>query len=265
MRRIDFDIRVKDEFTYEFISTWVGFDESLRLMNALVGAEEFEGDEMSTARMLVAKCRDILEQKGEAAYTGSLDFAIPSTTNPSHIAYFRVSKVKDDLNTYNVCYAFEDDFIEFGCKYENGILTSMDNAYLGVEWYAYAEGTGENRYAYITSVDTVKMIVDIPEEIEIDGEVLPVKELRSFYCYSYSYSNSSLNKTVLNIPACVEKITLGSYLDVAAINVEAGNPNYNSVDGVLYSKNLEILEKYPSQRTAESYVMLDSVKYIADC
>lgn len=263
MRRLDFKIQKKNEFKYEFVSTWVTYEDSLKFMNALVNAEEFSG--LVYAKTLVEECRDILEARGEGAYTGELDFAVTGSGNK--VAYLRVNKVNNDVNAYNVSYSYGDEFVEFSCKYENNTLTSMEDAYFGVSWGIGVDTDGSgNEYVYITRVDTVKMSIDIPETMEVEvsegaTKTLPVKELRNFYCYSYI--NSSVNRTIINIPACVETITVGSYLEVAAINVAEGNPNYNSVDGVLFSKDMTLLLKYPSQRANESYSMPDSVVLIA--
>lgn len=264
MRRLDFKIQKKNEFKYEFVSTWVTYEDSLKFMNALVNAEEFSG--LVYAKTLVEECRDILEARGEGAYTGELDFAVAGSGNK--VAYLRVNKVNNDVNAYNVSYSYGDEFVEFSCKYENNTLISMEDAYFGIEWGIGVDTDGDgNEYVYITRVDTVKMSVDIPKEMEVEvsegvTKTLPVKELRYFYCYSYT--NSSVNRTIINIPASVEVITMGTYLEVAAINVAEGNPNYNSVDGVLFSKDMTLLLKYPSQRANESYSMPDSVVLIAE-
>ena len=49
-----------------------------------------------------------------------------------------------------------------------------------------------------------------------------------------------------------------------AITVDAGNTNFVSVNGILYSKNMDILYKYPSGKTESSFEMPSSVKIIDD-
>lgn len=261
-RRLDFRIQRKNEFKYEYVSTWMSYNDAVKFMNALAGAEEF--DSMEFADLLIEECRDILESKGEGAYTGTLDFAVVGTGNK--VAYLNVSKVYNDLNAYNVSYSYGDEFVEFSCKYENNTFTSMDDAYFGVEWRYDIKSDASGQYISIYSVNTLKMAVDVPETIEVDvsgtKKNLPVKELNDFYCYSYRNSNS--NRVILNIPASVEKISLGTYLEVAEINIIGNHPEYNSVDGVLFSKDMKVLEKYPSQKVNETYSMPDTVELIGE-
>lgn len=49
-----------------------------------------------------------------------------------------------------------------------------------------------------------------------------------------------------------------------SITVSPDNPNYTSVDGVLYSKDMTILCKYPSAKTDKSFKVPDTVKTISD-
>jgi len=51
---------------------------------------------------------------------------------------------------------------------------------------------------------------------------------------------------------------------IESITVSPDNPNYTSVDGVLYSKDMTILCKYPSAKTDKSFKVPDTVKTIAD-
>lgn len=49
------------------------------------------------------------------------------------------------------------------------------------------------------------------------------------------------------------------------ITVDSSNPNYISVDGVLFDKNCENLIQYPSGKQGTSYVIPDGVTTIAEC
>ena len=48
------------------------------------------------------------------------------------------------------------------------------------------------------------------------------------------------------------------------INVGENNPNYRSVDGVLYNKDLSVLLRYPAGRTSPTYTIPDGVTGISD-
>ncbi len=53
--------------------------------------------------------------------------------------------------------------------------------------------------------------------------------------------------------------------NLKSIAVEAGNGNYISEDGVLYSGDMTILSAYPAGKTDPSYRILDGVEYIEPC
>ena len=75
----------------------------------------------------------------------------------------------------------------------------------------------------------------------------------------------SHNLTTINIPASVTEIVSVAYFDsdkITAINVDANNKNYKSIDGVLFSKDGTILYYYPKGKTATSYTVPNGVKTI---
>ena len=72
--------------------------------------------------------------------------------------------------------------------------------------------------------------------------------------------------TGVTIPASVTSIAFGAFADcmkLERIEVEAGNPAYRSIDGVLFSKNSENLYRCPAGRT-DAYVIPAGVKRIGD-
>lgn len=93
----------------------------------------------------------------------------------------------------------------------------------------------------------------------------PLTEMEPFSVASAEYLK------VLNIGKLVEKIdawSISSCPVLEAINVDKDNPNYCSVDGVLYNKDMTVLIKYPNAnaavKDAAEFVIPDSVKEIAD-
>ena len=71
--------------------------------------------------------------------------------------------------------------------------------------------------------------------------------------------------TKITIPASVE--LMGVYLfegciALESIEVEEENANYRSVDGVLYTKGMEVLCVYPSNKAGEEYTIPDGVTTI---
>ncbi len=59
-------------------------------------------------------------------------------------------------------------------------------------------------------------------------------------------------------------LLLLSSFKVANVNVNAGNPNYTSVDGVLFNKAKTVLFVFPAARTGDAYVIPSTVTTIAE-
>ena len=87
----------------------------------------------------------------------------------------------------------------------------MGDSYFGIEWGVGVDSDDSGEYAYIYSVSTVKMAVDIPTEVEVSGRTLPVKELRNFNSYSGGIT--------INVHKDVTKISIESYAELSGINV----------------------------------------------
>ena len=70
----------------------------------------------------------------------------------------------------------------------------------------------------------------------------------------------------IDLPASVESIGHGAFISqtLTAINVDANNTHYCSVDGVLYSADKQTLEAYPMGKVDTSYTVLPGTKAIAD-
>lgn len=70
----------------------------------------------------------------------------------------------------------------------------------------------------------------------------------------------------VSIPATVKTIGTGAFRGcggLASINVDALNPAFCSVDGVLYSKDKSVLICYPQSRSGSRYLISSSVKTIS--
>jgi surface protein len=121
----------------------------------------------------------------------------------------------------------------------------------------------------ITSFDEFQYFTGVKEIGE--GEFWDCSRLRSIILPS---TLESINREAfyycglpeITIPASVTSIHYaGLYQCFRNIYVDPGNPNYCSVDGVLYSKDLTKILCYPVRRNDESYTIHSSVTVIGGC
>jgi len=68
----------------------------------------------------------------------------------------------------------------------------------------------------------------------------------------------------VTIPSSVLSIGMNALSRTASINVEADNPNYSSVGGVLFNKAQTVLIQYPQSKKDTSYTIPNSVTSIGD-
>ena len=123
--------------------------------------------------------------------------------------------------------------------------------------YVFEYDTETDGYAFIvsSSVFAEKQGVDIPSVYDdgIHGE-RPVTEIRR---------NGQITNFLvyLSIPKSVKKIGFDvyPYCRVSIIFVVDENPNYQSIDGVLYSKDGESLIRYPQGKVDSSFTVPDGV------
>lgn len=69
----------------------------------------------------------------------------------------------------------------------------------------------------------------------------------------------------VEIPACVESLgarVFGQCKSLETINIDPSNPNYTTVDGVLYDKKMETLIQYPGGHKGTSFTVPSTVKTI---
>ncbi len=130
-----------------------------------------------------------------------------------------------------------------------------------------------------------KQSIDVPKELEIDGKTYPVVEIAGYaFAYRYGITSISLheglktigeeafnelnNVTSLIIPASVDSICgsytthLGAMAALKEISVAKGNGKYCTVDGVLFTKDMKTLVKYPAAKAVHEYVIPDGITSI---
>ena len=72
--------------------------------------------------------------------------------------------------------------------------------------------------------------------------------------------------TRVTIPASVASLGKNAFFrcNLTSITVDSQNPNYSSLDGVLYNKNKTTLIQYPRRNNRTSFMIPNSVKIIGD-
>lgn len=111
-----------------------------------------------------------------------------------------------------------------------------------------------------SSLTALHVDPDNAEYISVDG-VLYTKDKTKLIKYP-----DNKEGTEYVIPASVEFIEFNAFLgcnNLSAINVEAGNTEYASEDGVLFSKSKERLIRYPVNKSETEYVVPDGVEWLA--
>ncbi len=139
-----------------------------------------------------------------------------------------------------------------------------------VEFSDNITSIGENAFKdcyYLEEINLPDSVVEIGDyafyscdfqEIDIPDSVVRIGD--------GAFSSKSRFFKSVDIPASVEYIGRrafsGQYLE--NINVDAGNKNYSSVDGVLFNKDKTEIIYYPHGKTAKEYVIPDSVLKIGN-
>lgn len=87
----------------------------------------------------------------------------------------------------------------------------------------------------VTGVNKDSESIEIPSKVKIDGKVYTVNSIK------YSAFSWKRSLTTLEIPSSITSIAESSVFSgsskLKSINVASDNPNYSSVDGVLYNKD----------------------------
>ena len=257
-----FDIKEVD-YEYVYYSYWTEFEDLVNLLEKLKNSEKLSGDANSKARAFLNAYKNYLVDRGEAAYTGDCTY----NRNDDMIS---VSKVRGEFNAYIVTLYIDGEIVQICCKDADVSLEiKEDNEYFETTFEIEVFGEEGSEYVVIKRATTSGSVINIPETMEVEGfaEPLPVKKLGQkstnddFYTNTYGSNYETL---IINIPATIEEFYSSSWLDVAMINVEEGSDYLCSVDGVLYSADMETLIRYPAYKKATEYDIENGTKYIGE-
>ncbi|MBE6849584.1 MAG: hypothetical protein E7502_06770 [Ruminococcus sp.] len=136
-------------------------------------------------------------------------------------------------------------------NYRNVTSVTIPASVSDISYYAF---TG------CSSLTALHVDPDNAEYISVDG-VLYTKDKTKLVKYP-----DNKEGTEYVIPASVEFIEYNAFQgcnNLSAINVEAGNTEYASTDGVLFDKSKETLIRYPVNKPETEYVVPDGVESLA--
>ena len=82
--------------------------------------------------------------------------------------------------------------------------------------------------------------------------------------HAFSYCSSLISVTIPNSVASIGEYAFYCCSSLTSINVDANNPNYCSIDGVLFGKDKTTLIQYPIGNTRSEYIIPNSVTSIGE-
>ncbi len=245
MQRAMFVIRQRG-FEFECITTWIGYDKLIDMLNKLMVEDSFTTDQ--TTRDFIKAFRNRIVDRGEGSYVGDTTFTRLGNT-------FSIQKLTDDVEAYLVSVNINGVVTEYCFQYKNGTITNKNDEYLITTFEV--EESDDGTYAIITGATTNSIEMTIPETYNVGGKDLPVKSIGGDYYFYFS----ARKPIILNIPKTVEEISLGSEY-IMSIKVEEENSNFCSVDGILYSKDKTTVYKVPAYLATKDVVLEEGVTHI---
>ena len=118
-------------------------------------------------------------------------------------------------------------------------------------------------YAFKGNKKNLNSVLEIPPRFRD----LPVTALRYDETANKDQTNNSMNVIKIIIPESVTAVEGGfmqSHYFVSEIEVADGNPAYVSKDGVLFTRDMEALVRYPIKREGAEYAIPSGVKTIEE-
>ncbi len=107
---------------------------------------------------------------------------------------------------------------------------------------------GKKAFAYCKALKSVT----IPNSVTTIGE------------FAFAYCNALTSVTIPNSVTTIGEFAFGSCKALVTISVDSENPNYESIDGVLFTKGGKTIIHYPARKKEKSYSIPNSVTTIGD-
>ena len=145
----------------------------------------------------------------------------------------------------------------------DGVLFNKDKTAL----LCYPRGKTDTDYVIPDSVTSLDEGVfrgcDYLKNITISNSVTSIGAETFVGCSSLETVNIPESVTYINIGEGFQTSPFSNCTSLKEINVDESNPNYSSIDGVLFNKDRTALISYPIGKKADSYVVPDTVIYIS--
>ncbi len=105
----------------------------------------------------------------------------------------------------------------------------------------------------------MKTLIKAPYEYETDTVIIPDTVTKVEYL---ALCGLGVTEIVLPNNLIVDGSTFYEAYSLEKITVSNDNPNYSSVDGILYSKDMKTLVKYPYNKSGDTYVLPETIETI---
>ncbi len=147
------------------------------------------------------------------------------------------------------------------------------NSYTSTNLMLYDTFTADNMEFSIIGYNTAELhyvhsisdIFVIPENVETAGRLFKIISVGSDEQRAITYKDSNITVTAIHIPATI-KFIWDNALNIPSVEnyfVAESNPFFSAVEGVLFTKSLYTLIRYPSANARTEYIIPAATHYVA--
>jgi len=192
-----------------------------------------------------------------------------NTTAPSAVGTYTVTFDVATSGNFNAASNFSAGTL----RIVDGIFNSIDS--LKTFLQGKPDNTAATPYIVVLNVNEIYGIGEALRDVssnkyvnlDLSGSTFTRIVLGLFWYYSYGPDNPISQITNITIPnsiTSIENSAFRGFTNLTAINVDSGNANYSSEQGVLYNKNKSTLINYPAGKTGTTFTIPNSVTSIED-
>jgi hypothetical protein len=200
-------------------------------------------------------------------------------TSVGSSVYFQVD-FNDGSNKYILQYAAPENITEKTMSVDAPVsiwLSSIigelvdSKVTIGPEISRVSEGAFDNvvfkHFSYTSATEFAQNALEKQTNLEtVDYDYDPTVKANYIYSFDYMFGSNVDSLTTINLGAGVTSFDFAAlkvFKNLSAINIAESNPDYSSVDGVVYSKDGQTLVFVPAgKKIGGSFVIPDGVKVI---